>query len=464
VKKAIAGLLVLGGLAATAILAARAVEQDREYRRLIVTGDNALARGEAFVAIESYSGAIALKRDSMLAYLKRGEAHHHRGDSPETLTAALRDLRMAAALDPSNTRTQEELGDVNYALHRFTNAAESYERYLQLDDRSAPIHYKLALAWRGAGRPMQAIGALQRAVALSPRFHEAHYLLGLCFKDREQLDAARAAFRRAIELSPAFIPAREELAELHRLQERTREELDALDALAALDPKPERLVAVALAHLRAGSRERAVTTLGRAAERYPEYPGIFVALGQVWLEAAEDTADPTDIAKALEALAPVATQPTASSEVIGLYGRALSMAGRKTEAEEVFRQAAAKLPTDPDVLPQYASVAQLLGHLDDARQALVRYAALVDDDPERVTHAVRIADLSMRLNDSTTAVAWYQKSQALGRNDASLLARLATAYARAGQLDNARDAARRALERDPDNTAAQTVAAELQER
>jgi Flp pilus assembly protein TadD len=248
------------------------------------------------------------------------------------------------------------------------------------------------------------------------------------------------------------------------LQERTREELDALDALAALDPKPERLVAVALAHLRAGSRERAVTTLGRAAERYPESPGIFIALGQVWLEAAEDTADPTDIAKALEALAPVATQPMASSEVLGLYGRALSMAGRKTEAEEIFRQAAAKLPTDPDVLPEYASIAQLLGHLDDARQALVRYAALVDDDPERVTHAVRIADLSMRLNDATTAVAWYQKSQALGRNDASLLARLATAYARAGQLDNARDAARRALERDPDNTAAQTVAAELQER
>jgi tetratricopeptide (TPR) repeat protein len=464
VKKAVAALLVLAGLAATGVLAARAVEQDHEYRRLIVAGDAALARGQAFVAIESYSGAIALKNDSMLAYLKRGEAHHRRGESPETLAAALRDLRMAAALDPSNTRTQEELGDVNYALRRFAAAVESYERYLQLDDRSAPIHYKLALAWRGAGRPVEAIAALQRAIALGPRFHEAHYLLGLCFRDREQLDDARVAFRRAIEIAPAFIPAREELAELFRLQERSREELDALDALAALDPKPERLVAVGLAYLRAGSRERAVTTLRLAAERYPEHASIYVALGQVWLNAAEDSADPSDVAKALEALAPIATQATASSEVLGLYGRALSLAGRHTEAEQIFKQAAAKLPADPEVLPQYASVAQLLGHLDDARQALVRYSALVDDDPDRVTHAVRIADLSMRLNDSTTAIAWYQKSQALGRNDASLLARLANAYARAGQLENARDTARRSIERDPDNPAAQAIAAQLQVR
>ncbi len=463
-KKAIAGLLALGGLAATGILAVRAVEQDREYRRLIVAGDTALARGQAFVAIEAYSGAIALKRDSMLAYLKRGEAHHRRGESPETLAAALRDLRMAAALDPSATRTQEELGDVNYALRRYTNAAESYERYLQLDDRSAPIHYKLALAWRGAGRPVQAVAALQQAISLSPRFHEAHYLLGLCFKDREQLDAARAAFRRAVEIAPAFIPAREELVELHRLQNRTREELDALDALAALDPGPERLIAVGLAHLRAGSRERAVTTLRRAAERYPDYPGIFVALGQVWLDAAEDSADPIDVAKALEALAPSATQATATSEVLGLYGRALALADRQAEAEQFLRQAAARLPTDPDVLPYYASVAQRLGHLDDARQALMRYSAIVDDDPDRVTYAVRIADLSMRLKDSSTAVAWYQRSQALGRNDAALLARLANAYARSGQLDDARDAARRALERDPANAVAQAVAEELQTR
>ena len=60
VKKVVAGIIVLAGLAAAGILADQAVERDRDYRRLIVEGDEALSRGQTFVAIEKYSGAIAL--------------------------------------------------------------------------------------------------------------------------------------------------------------------------------------------------------------------------------------------------------------------------------------------------------------------------------------------------------------------------------------------------------------------
>ena len=87
----------------------------------------------------------------MLAYLKRGEAHQRRGDTPETLAAALQDFLTAADLDPGATRTLEKLGDVNMQLRRFANAAEKYEAYLRLDNHAAPIFYKLALASRGDG-------------------------------------------------------------------------------------------------------------------------------------------------------------------------------------------------------------------------------------------------------------------------------------------------------------------------
>jgi tetratricopeptide (TPR) repeat protein len=464
-KKVIAGILVLGGLAAAGILAGQAVERDREYLRLIDQGDEALSRGQTFVAIEAYSGAIALKRGSMLAYLKRGEAHHHRGDTPETLAAALRDLRMAADLDPGATHTLEALGDVNLQLRRYANAADSYEGYLRLDDRSAKVYYKLALASRGAGRLTRAVSALQQAIAIHPAFHEAHYVLGLCFKDRGQLAEATTAFERAVAESPAFIPAREELAELHRLQQRTREEIDELAALAALDPtRPERLVAVGLAYLRAGNRDHAVTTLGRAAERFSGHPGAYAALGQVWLEAAEDRGDPSDLRKALEALEPIATQQAASSETLGLYGRALALAGQYAQAEQVLRQAAERFPTDPDVLPHYASAAQRLGHIDDARRALVQYSVLVDDDRDEAAHAARIADLSLQLNDAASAVEWYQKSDALGAADAAMLARLADAQARTGQLDRARLTAQRAIEKDPADPSARAVSRRLQAR
>lgn len=398
VKKALAVAVILAGLAAAGLLSGQAIQRDREYRRLVIQGDEALAGGEAFVAIEFYSGAIALNPGSMLAYLKRGEAHRRRGDSPETLSAALRDFRAAAERDPGATRTLEELGDVNFQLRRFANATESYEAYIGIDDRSAMIFYKLGLAARSDGRLTRATSALQNAVALNPGFHEAYDVLGLCLRDREQLDEARDAFERAVTISPAFIPAREELADLHRLQDRPNEEIDQLDALYALDPaKAERLIAVALAYLRAGNPDLAVTTLGKAAVRFKDHPGVYVALGRVWLTTAEASGEASDQRKAIEALEPVAAQSNASSETLGLYGRALMLAGRPAQAEAVFRQAAQRFPVDPDVLPHYAAVAQRLGHLETAREALVQYSQLVDEDPDDAGHAARIADLTRRI-------------------------------------------------------------------
>lgn len=465
VKKVIAGVIVLAGLAAAGILADQAVERDREYLRLILQGDEALSGGQTFVAIELYSGAIVLKRGSMLAYLKRGEAHQRRGDTAETLTAALRDLRTAADLDPGATRTLEKLGDVNMQLRRFANAAERYAAYIRLDDHSAPIFYKLALASRGHGDLPRAVSALQQAVKLNPNFHEAQYVLGLCLKDRNELAEARAAFERAVAISPASIPAREELADLHRWQQRTRDEIEQLDALHALDPnKPERLIALGHAHLRAGNRDLAVITLGRAAERFKEYPGVYAALGGVWLQAAEERGDPSDLRKALEALEPVATQSTASSETLGMYGRALMLANRHDEAETIFKQASQRFPTDPEVLPHLASVAQRLGHLDEARQALVRYSVLVDEDRNEAGHAARIADLSMQLNDAVAAAAWYQKSDALRTSDASLLARMADAQWRAGQTETALATLERALDKDPNHPLVRAVSRRLQAR
>ena len=78
------------------VLAWYAVRQEREFQRLIAAGDAALAADQTYGAIEAFSGALALKGDSMLAHLKRGDTYRRRGE----LTAALRDLREAATPRP----------------------------------------------------------------------------------------------------------------------------------------------------------------------------------------------------------------------------------------------------------------------------------------------------------------------------------------------------------------------------
>ena len=70
----IAGAILLAG----AVFAWNAVRQEREFRRLVATGDAALTRDQTYEAIEAFSGALALKRDSMLAHLKRGDSYRRR--------------------------------------------------------------------------------------------------------------------------------------------------------------------------------------------------------------------------------------------------------------------------------------------------------------------------------------------------------------------------------------------------
>ena len=123
----IAGAILLAG----AVFAWNAVRQEREFRRLIAAGDAALTRNQTYEAIEAFSGALALKRDSMLAHLKRGDSYRRRGE----LTAALRDLREATTLDPTATRALELLGDVNAAMSRYD--ADNTRRFGQCRCRRA---------------------------------------------------------------------------------------------------------------------------------------------------------------------------------------------------------------------------------------------------------------------------------------------------------------------------------------
>ena len=388
-------ILAIGAavLLAGAVLAWNAVRQEREFRRLIAAGDEALAGEQTFVAIEAFSGALALKNDSMVAHLKRGDSYRRRGE----LAAALRDLREAAELDSTAPRPAELLGDVNAAMGRHDRAAEHYRRFVTLDDRDARVLYKLGLASYRAGQPAMAVDPVRRALAIDDRLTEAHYLLGMCLRDARTADAVRP-LQRAIALNPAFAAAREELADVYGALGRTRERVEQLEALAALEPgRAERLVSVGVAYARAGRGDAAITTLGRAAERYPDDPTVYTALGRTWLEAAERSDDNQGadgqgadgsgasrvaLGKALEALQTAAARAAASSETLALYGRALLRSGDAAAAERVLQQAVTRFPVEPVAFLHLAQAAERLRHPAIARAARERYDALTGDrDP-----------------------------------------------------------------------------------
>src|SRR3989442_784197 len=344
-------MVVLAATAVGAAMAYQTAARQRDYRALLARGDAALLDEQTLGAIEAYSGAIALRPDSMLAHLRLGETYQRRGDVEE----AAREFRRAAGLDPSAIRPVEELGDAEYQRQRYGPAIEAYQRSVQLDDRAARVSYKLALA-----------------------------------------------------------------------------------------------------RYRDGQLDLAVVMLGNALERAPDQPLIYSALGQVWLDLAPTRSDA--LPKALEALERVASGPSATSDILTLYGRALLQDGNAEAAERALEQATVRHPVDPSSFLFYANAAEQQNHLDASRRALMSYGALVPNDPELASRATRIATLSLRLNDAPAAADWFERAATASPNDLGLLASLADAQLRAGSRDAAQVTITRGLEKDPKNAPLLTLA------
>ena len=450
--------VALAALALAATLGYASHRREQAYRRLVEQGDAALTRGESVAAAEAFTVAIALKPGSMLGYLKRGEAYRQYGE----LGKAVTDLRTASQLDPSATRPLELLGDVEHALGRYDRATNLFARYVRIDDRSPKVLYKLALAHYFGGDSKAAIAALQSALAIDSTLAEAHYLMGLCFEALRNPDEARAALTRALELAPALLHAREALAELHRRTSRDEDRLFQLEALQALDPaSPARQVTLALAHADAGQFERALTVLGRTAERFPTSPYTYVALGRVWLDVAHQRDDAVALQKAIEALER-AVSAEGSSEAGMLLGQALLQAGQPERAAAVLMEATSKRPVEPLAFYHLADAAERIGNLPAARGALLDYHALAGDPADARRRARlfdRIATLSARVGEPAAAVTWFERAAGADPSqvDAGFLVRVADAQWRAGNTERARESAAQALQRDPENRAARTL-------
>jgi tetratricopeptide (TPR) repeat protein len=437
----IVGILV-AALGVAGALAWNAVTRDRQYQRLIAAGDTALTAGQTLLAIESFSGAIAIKPASMLGYLKRGETYRRHGD----FTAAVRDLRKAGVLDRTATRPIEQLGDIYAAQGYFGRAAERYQAYLRLDDRSPRLLYKLALARYAQGNPADAIPPLRQAIHLNDRFAEGYYLLGVCLAAQQQRGEALWSLQRAVRLVPGLTPAREALADLYSAMNRQSDRIEQLEALAALEPdRTERYVALALARAETGRTNLGVLALGRAAERRPDDLRVYTALAMLWLRTAEVQGDSAALDKALEATSTVLARGRPSAADLLLHGRALLLKGDAAEALPVLREAASRVPVEPEACEALATAAERTGGLAEARDALERRAALVRDERTQAATYARIAVLAMQQKAPADAVEALERAVRATPRDAMLLPRLAEAQLEAGMPDLARTTANRAL-------------------
>lgn len=421
-------LLLAAGVAA--VLAATRVQREQDYQRLLVEGDRALSSGDLAAAVEAFTGALTMRPDSMLAYLRRGEAYRRRG--ADDLSSALRDLRAAASLDPTAPGPHEGLGDVAMARGNPLRAVGHYQDSVKIDERSARVQYKYALSLYKTGQIGPAMEALAVAGPLDPRIAHVPYLRGLCLIEASRPQEAHAALVHALNVDPNLTAARETLADLSRTLGRLNDEQSHLTALMRAEPeRPERHLALGRAYARAGRTDMAVTTLSAAAGRFPSEPSVYTALASVWLGQAVTQGDRIALQKGLEALRHAGPAGASDSALLTLTGAAWLRVREPRRALRAFEQATTVLPLDLTAHGRLAETAERLGMWTVARDALRQAHALSNDPPAGSAaraRLIRLGDLSMKIGDPRAAREWFLRARSTSLAvDAALADRLAAA-------------------------------------
>ena len=420
---------------------------EREFRRLLTAGEQALAAGDTKSAVESFSGALVLQPRSMVAFLRRGEAYR----KERRIDEAGRDFRQAAKLAPAAPQPFIALGDLYDSQGKYSDAAEWYgQADARLNGQDPLLLYRLALVRFKMGAPGQALKPLEDAVAKNQASAEGNYLLGLVRRDLGLVPDAILSLETAIAIEPLFIAAREELADVYRAANRPVDELKQLQELARIDPQNGRQLAIGLAEAEHGQLDSALGTLSRVQQTTPNDARLQLAIGRIHLARAERSpasADPS-LERALELIERAIERSAPRSEGLALYGRALYLAERYVEAERALREAVATSPVDPEAFAFLADVAERLGHDVLARDALVNFDRLEGDVVSaevRARRARRIGELSLRAGDARTALHELSRAVDSGQTSPGTLGMLAHARWLTGDAAGAREMLERAL-------------------
>jgi Flp pilus assembly protein TadD len=442
--KRLATFVLLALVVGAGVTAAQRLDQERRYQRLLADGERALSEGHGHQAIELFSGALALRPRSMVAYFRRGEAYAAQALDDQ----AVRDLREAARLSPTAPQPLEALGKLYDERGDQAQAAEWYRQAAErVRDADPELLYALGLALYRSGAPGAAKEPLRLALARRDSA-EGRYLFALVARDAQNSDEALASLQQAVRMSPTLLSAREELADLYRASGRVEDELRELRALSALDNQVHRHISVALAEARAGQFAAAGRTLSAVTESNPADSRVLVATGRVLLAEAERTGDRRTVARALAVLERALGGTARRSEGLALYGRALYLSGDALAAERILQEALATSPIDQEAFEFLADAAERASHPAVARAALLDLDAMQGDTAtpaQRGMRARRIGALSLVLGEPKVAVRHLTQAADSAPPDAGTLGLLARAKWQSGDPDGARVALGRAI-------------------
>jgi TolB-like protein/Tfp pilus assembly protein PilF len=213
-----------------------------------------------------------------------------------------REYQRAIALNPNFAAAHIQYAMLLSRTGRGSAASAEAERALKLDPLSLMTNLQAGWVYWWTGENERAIAQFKKTLELDPNYPQAHYNLGGCYAAAHRYPEAIQSYKKALELGmPQFIGQ----ALLAHTLGKSGNRREAVALIARLDEQAKRepgqsKMALALAYLGIGDRERAIQLLQEALRSHEgSLENIFVE--PLWKEDLRDDSRFQAIVQALQA-------------------------------------------------------------------------------------------------------------------------------------------------------------------
>jgi len=186
---------------------------------------------------------------------------------------AVKCYEKAIEINPENSATHNNLGNLLDDLKRFEEAETEYRKAIEINPEYSEAHYNLGVLLQKRERFEEAETEYRKAIEINPEYSEAHYNLGNLLKKRERFEEAETEYRKAIDINPEYSEAHNNLGNL--LKKRERFEEAETEYRKAIDINPEYSEAMAnlgIMYIQMGEKAKRCKWLKKAMEKKDKLP------------------------------------------------------------------------------------------------------------------------------------------------------------------------------------------------
>lgn len=370
--------------------------------------------------------------------------HYQRGNElarTGKFEQALAELNRAAELDPQSPHIQNLLGVILAKLGRLEEADVAYTRALALDSNFEPARKNRALSAYSRGQYEFAAQEFAALAKLRPRDAVPRLFLGLDALRRSDFPVARAHLIEARRLAPENAQA---LLALTRTYFALGEREQALESSAAFRKlkasSNERFEMAALLELFGAHNEAAQLF----AELRKEQPGSYAVAFNLALSLYRAGR----MGEALKVTDQLLADATPPGELLNLHGRILNRLGRFAEAREWFRRA---IEAEPMNSGHYLDLSTVLSNVGEAEEAESVVNEGLERGAERAPLLVQLGLLYQRRDRRVEAERLFREAIATAPQRGSGYLALASLQAASGRRHEALSTLERAVASLPSN-------------